>query len=108
MVSEPNWPEPDAVSNINKVEFLKKVELAKEHVRKGDVFQVVISQRFDHPPADAWMFTGRSGLNPSPYMYLIRCARSGRAVRDRRKLSGGTCESDGNERCHAPDRRFSA
>jgi anthranilate synthase component 1 len=75
MVSEPNWPEPDAVSNINKVEFLKKVELAKEHVRKGDVFQVVISQRFDHETtADALdVYRALRALNPSPYMYLIRC-----------------------------------
>ena len=74
MVSEPNWPEPDAVSNIPKNEFLEKVELAKEHVRKGDVFQVVISQRFDHQTtADALdVYRALRALNPSPYMYLIR------------------------------------
>ena len=75
MLSEPNWPEPDAVSNTDKGEFLKKVELAKEHVRKGDVFQVVISQRFDHETtADALdVYRALRALNPSPYMYLIRC-----------------------------------
>jgi anthranilate synthase component 1 len=74
MVSEPNWPEPDAVSNIPKNEFLEKVDLAKEHVRKGDVFQVVISQRFDHQTtADALdVYRALRALNPSPYMYLIR------------------------------------
>jgi anthranilate synthase component 1 len=75
MVSEPNWPEPDAVSNTAKDQFLEKVELAKEHVRKGDVFQVVISQRFDHQAtADALdVYRALRALNPSPYMYLIRC-----------------------------------
>lgn len=75
MVSEPSWPEPDEVSNTPKNEFLEKVELAKEHVRKGDVFQVVISQRFDHAiTADALdVYRALRALNPSPYMYLIRC-----------------------------------
>jgi anthranilate synthase component 1 len=74
MVSEPNWPEPVAVSNTPKDEFLKKVEVAKEHVRKGDVFQVVISQRFDHQAtADALdVYRALRALNPSPYMYLVR------------------------------------
>lgn len=74
MVSEPKWPEPNATSNMSKSEFLEKVELAKEHVRKGDVFQVVISQRFDHEiTADALdVYRALRALNPSPYMYLTR------------------------------------
>jgi len=74
MVSEPKWPEPNATSNVSKSEFLTKVELAKEHVRKGDVFQVVISQRFDHEiTADALdVYRALRALNPSPYMYLTR------------------------------------
>jgi anthranilate synthase component 1 len=74
MVSEPKWPEPNATSNVSKSEFLAKVELAKEHVRKGDVFQVVISQRFDHEiTADALdVYRALRALNPSPYMYLTR------------------------------------
>ena len=74
MVSEPKWPEPNAISNTEKSDFLAKVELAKEHVRKGDVFQVVISQRLDHEiTADALgVYRALRALNPSPYMYLTR------------------------------------
>lgn len=54
-------------------EFLAKVASAKEYVRIGDVFQVVLSQRFDAEltatPLDVYR-TLRT-LNPSPYMYLL-------------------------------------
>jgi len=78
MISEPNWPEAEFSSNTEHSEFLAKVELAKEHVRKGDVFQVVISQRFDQDVvADALdVYRAMRALNPSPYMYLTRWADS--------------------------------
>ena len=54
-------------------EFLDSVEQAKEHVRKGDVFQVVLSQRFDQhlqaSPLDCYRVLRL--INPSPYMYLL-------------------------------------
>ena len=53
--------------------FLEAVEKAKQHVRAGDVFQVVISQRFDlqskATPLDSYRVL--RSLNPSPYMYLM-------------------------------------
>lgn len=56
-----------------KGDFLKAVEKSKEYVRIGDVFQVVISQRFDIPcvasPLDVYRVL--RALNPSPYMYLL-------------------------------------
>ena len=33
-------------SNITKAEFCENVEKAKEYIKNGDIFQVVISQRF--------------------------------------------------------------
>ena len=49
------------------------VELSKKYIRDGDVFQVVISQRFDHDitahPIDVYRVLRT--LNPSPYMYLL-------------------------------------
>ena len=46
---------------------------AKELIREGDVFQVVLSQRFDHDltaePLDVYRVL--RALNPSPYMYLL-------------------------------------
>ena len=56
-----------------KSDFLDAVEKSKEYVRIGDVFQVVISQRFDLPcvasPLDVYRVL--RALNPSPYMYLL-------------------------------------
>lgn len=58
----------------SKSEFLAQVEIAKEHVRAGDVFQVVISQRFDlHTNKTAEdIYSILRSLNPSPYMYLLK------------------------------------
>ena len=59
--------------NTEKQFFLDSVEKAKEYVRIGDVFQVVISQRFDisvsAKPID--VYRSLRTLNPSPYMYLL-------------------------------------
>lgn len=54
-------------------DFLSAVASAKDYVRDGDVFQVVLSQRFDvevsAPPVDVYRML--RALNPSPYMYLL-------------------------------------
>ncbi|TFD33400.1 anthranilate synthase component I [Cryobacterium cryoconiti] len=54
-------------------DFLAAVDVAKEHIVDGDVFQVVISQRFDQDctadPIDVYRVL--RSLNPSPYMYLL-------------------------------------
>ena len=54
-------------------DYLDAVEVAKEHIRAGDVFQVVVAQRFDLPttarPLDVYRVLRQ--LNPSPYMYLL-------------------------------------
>ena len=70
----PKWPEPEYSSNTEQSSFLEKVEAAKEHVRLGDVFQVVISQRFESAlKADALdVYRALRATNPSPYMYLTR------------------------------------
>jgi len=52
----------------------KAVEAAKEYIRAGDIFQVVLSKRFDFDldadPLDVYRCLRQ--LNPSPYMYFIR------------------------------------
>jgi anthranilate synthase component 1 len=57
----------------SEADFLKTVEQSKHFVRIGDVFQVVLSQRFDHEvtasPLDVYRVL--RALNPSPYMYLL-------------------------------------
>lgn len=56
-----------------KDSFVDAISKAKEYVRIGDVFQVVISQRFDLPSSASALDTYRvlRALNPSPYMYLL-------------------------------------
>jgi anthranilate synthase component 1 len=69
---------PDAVSRTERIVFLESVETAKERIRAGDIFQVVISQRFELPtdadPLDVYRVL--RSLNPSPYMYLLQLERS--------------------------------
>jgi anthranilate synthase component 1 len=60
-------------SRTNHDDFLSAIDFAKEHVRAGDVFQVVLSQRIDIEvkarPIDVYRVL--RALNPSPYMYLL-------------------------------------
>ncbi len=57
-----------------KAAFLKAVAKAKEYVASGDVFQCVLSQRFDcEPEVDAFeVYRALRIVNPSPYMYFLR------------------------------------
>jgi anthranilate synthase component 1 len=61
-------------SRTERADFLAAVETSKQHIRDGDVFQVVISQRFEQDctahPLDVYRVL--RSLNPSPYMYLLR------------------------------------
>jgi anthranilate synthase component 1 len=62
-----------AQARVKESDFLASVERAKEYVRAGDVFQVVISQRFDQSTDATGLDIYRTlrALNPSPYMYLF-------------------------------------
>ncbi|MBB6146339.1 anthranilate synthase component 1 [Silvibacterium bohemicum] len=57
-----------------KKDFLKSVEQAKEYIAAGDVFQVVLSQRFDvKPEVDPFsVYRALRIVNPSPYLYFLR------------------------------------
>ncbi|WP_270887900.1 anthranilate synthase component I [Pedococcus sp. 5OH_020] len=61
-------------SNVSRQDFEQMVEQAKEDIRAGEVFQVVLSQRFSTPcRADALdVYRALRSSNPSPYMYLLR------------------------------------
>ncbi|MSY89819.1 MAG: anthranilate synthase component I, partial [Actinobacteria bacterium] len=65
--------EPAFTRRTTDDEFMELVEKAKKHVVAGDVFQVVISQRFDAlvsaSPLDVYRML--RAINPSPYMYLL-------------------------------------
>jgi len=65
--------EPVFTRRTSDTEFTDLVDRAKKHVVAGDVFQVVISQRFDTSvsatPLDVYRML--RAINPSPYMYLL-------------------------------------
>lgn len=54
-------------------DFLDAVVTSKEYIREGDIFQVVVSQRFelDTDAAAIDVYRILRSLNPSPYMYLL-------------------------------------
>ena len=60
-------------SNITKSRFKKIVRKAKTYISKGDVFQVVLSQRFkaniNKPPLE--IYNSLRKLNPSPFMFYF-------------------------------------
>ncbi|HEX5233741.1 MAG TPA: anthranilate synthase component I [Silvibacterium sp.] len=59
---------------MKKRDFLKAVERAKEYIAAGDVFQVVVSQRFDvRPEVEPFeVYRALRIVNPSPYLYFLR------------------------------------
>jgi anthranilate synthase component 1 len=61
-------------ARTSKAKFLKAVVRAKEYIASGDVFQCVLSQRFDCVPGvDAFdVYRALRIVNPSPYMYFLR------------------------------------
>jgi anthranilate synthase component I len=76
-------PQPDSPRNTGtrgelrrfpeREEHLRRIERAKEHIREGDVFQVVIAQRAERPTsASAFeLYRALRRVNPSPYLFLL-------------------------------------
>jgi len=54
-------------------EHLRRVERAQEHIREGDVFQVVIAQRAERPTSASApeLYRALRRVNPSPYLFLL-------------------------------------
>jgi anthranilate synthase component 1 len=61
-------------ARTSKPKYMKAVVRAKEYIASGDVFQCVLSQRFDCVPGvDAFdVYRALRIVNPSPYMYFLR------------------------------------
>ena len=61
-------------SNVTRAEFERMVRTAKEYIAAGDIYQVVLSQRFESAfGADSFTaYRALRHVNPSPYMYFIR------------------------------------
>jgi len=64
---------PPAQSNTTEAEYLGMVERAKEYIRAGDIFQVVLSQRFETqfrlPPFSLYRALRR--VNPAPFLCYL-------------------------------------
>jgi anthranilate synthase component I len=75
-----HWPKAATKSKLAvrartpKRKFLESVRQAKEYIAAGDIFQVVLSQRWDFEPgvAPLDLYRALRTVNPSPYMYLLR------------------------------------
>jgi len=65
---------PEITRETSSADYQRAVEVAKEHIRAGDAFQIVLSQRFSTPCATSALAVYRAlrESNPSPYMFLIR------------------------------------
>jgi anthranilate synthase component 1 len=61
------------VSNMARDAYGAMVERAREYIRAGDIFQVVLSQRFSvrfpHPPFA--LYRSLRHLNPSPFLFYL-------------------------------------
>lgn len=82
-LSQAPMPAPDAsgrpspapaTSTMAPEEFHRLVTVAQEHITAGDIFQVVLSQRFDvEGSVDPFaVYRALRLLNPSPYLYFLR------------------------------------
>lgn len=61
-------------SNLSRQAFLERVERAKRYIRAGDVFQVVLSQRFARPleGVDPFLlYRAVRAVNPSPFLFYL-------------------------------------
>ena len=67
-------PLPEVTSTMGEDLYCAAVATAKEHILAGDIFQVVLSQRFDFElDADPFdLYRVLRQVNPSPYMYFLR------------------------------------
>lgn len=66
---------PEFSCNMTKEEYELMVEKAKHYIREGDIFQGVVSRRFEADYKDSLLNAYRilRTTNPSPYMYYINC-----------------------------------
>tara|TARA_B100000029_G_C17608350_1_gene968250 strand:+ start:10517 stop:12007 length:1491 start_codon:yes stop_codon:yes gene_type:complete len=68
-----SYPQSKLTSNFTKKDFELAVKQAKIHIREGDIFQVVLSQKFQRktsvPPIT--LYRSLRTINPSPYMFHL-------------------------------------
>jgi len=69
----------DPQSNMTQEAFHEMIEKGKEYIYEGDIFQVVLSQRFstDLTCAPFDIYRALRAVNPSPYMFYMDCKSNG-------------------------------
>lgn len=62
------------ISNFSKEDFKKAVVDSKEFIKAGDIFQIVLSQRFSIPYCGdpVHLYRALRFINPSPYMFCLK------------------------------------
>jgi anthranilate synthase component 1 len=76
-ISEGNFEQFNAsevIPNMDKEDFSRIVDKAKQFIHDGDVFQVVLSRKFvfDTNGDNLTLYKTLRNLNPSPYMYHLK------------------------------------
>ncbi len=66
--------EPQFTANLSRETYFNMVEDAKEYIRAGDIFQVVLAQRFSAPfhLSPFALYRSLRYLNPSPFLFYLR------------------------------------
>ena len=61
-------------SNLTRESFVKAVKKAKEYIKRGDIIQVVLSQRFSTKIKSSpfELYRALRSINPSPYMFYLK------------------------------------
>ncbi len=76
-ISARSRPAPRFHSNVSREKFLTQVRRAKEYIRAGDIFQVVLSQRLEAriqtEPFEIYRALRR--VNPAPYLFFLRLGK---------------------------------
>lgn len=67
-------PAPLFRSNVTREQFLEQVRRAQEHIRAGDIFQVVLSQRMETAlrAAPFEVYRALRRINPAPYLFYLQ------------------------------------
>ena len=66
---------PPFTANHTRESFMEMVREGKEEIVAGEIFQIVVSQRWetDYPTSEALtLYRALRSINPSPYMFLLR------------------------------------
>lgn len=63
----------EEISNVDDLAFLKMVEKGRDHCLLGDVFQIVLSRRFESSfrGDDFMVYRALRAINPSPYLFYF-------------------------------------